>query len=277
MAQLEAQRQKVTREDAGIARAETARPNAESQESPRQEPDRLATPPAVASVPQAGAAAPQANTAAAQASAGAPQASAGAPQASAGAPQAGTSGPPGDANRQDAGRPPAATQGSPRSEAELEEEKREARLRAIGRQLDEEADRRDGAPASARAQSTLPLSLSTARRVRLWGRTHANPDLIRYSEAWEQKIQMNTPIDTVRRVASQLRTSPLVTVAVRSDGSVESVTFVLSSGVPEVDEAIRRVVRSLEHYPAFPPEVARDYDVIEIRRTWHFDVSVRLY
>ena len=113
--------------------------------------------------------------------------------------------------------------------------------------------------------------------MRLWSRTHQNAELIRYSEAWEQKIQSNTPIETVRQVARQLRTSPMVTVGVRSDGSVESVSFVLSSGVAEADEAIRRLVRSLEHYQAFSPELARDYDVIEIRRTWHFDVSVRLY
>ena len=67
-----------------------------------------------------------------------------------------------------------------------------------------------------------------------------------------------------------------MTVAIRSDGSVESVTFFLSSGVAEVDEAIRRIVRSLEHYQTFPPALARDYDVIEIRRTWHFDTAVRL-
>jgi len=113
--------------------------------------------------------------------------------------------------------------------------------------------------------------------VRLWGRTHPNAELIRYSETWEQKIQLNTPVETVRQVAKQLRTNPMVTVAIRSDGSVESVTFSLSSGAAEVDEAIRRIVRSLEHYQAFPPELVRDYDVIEIRRTWHFDAAVRLY
>ena len=69
----------------------------------------------------------------------------------------------------------------------------------------------------------------------------------------------------------------MVTVAIRSDGSVESIEFVLSSGAADVDEAIRRLVRSLEHYQPFPPELSRDYDVIEIRRTWHFDVAVRLY
>ena len=51
----------------------------------------------------------------------------------------------------------------------------------------------------------------------------------------------------------------------------------VSSGVVEIDDAIRRIVHSHVHYPAFPPGLAREYDVIEIRRTWHFDVAVRLY
>jgi hypothetical protein len=28
---------------------------------------------------------------------------------------------------------------------------------------------------------------------------------------------------------------------------------------------------------AFPPGLAREFDVIEIRRTWHFDMAIRLY
>jgi len=67
-----------------------------------------------------------------------------------------------------------------------------------------------------------------------------------------------------------------VTVAIRSDGSVESVTFVLSSGVAAIDEAIRRVVDSQRPYQAFPPSLAREWDVIMIRRTWHFDTAIRL-
>ena len=69
----------------------------------------------------------------------------------------------------------------------------------------------------------------------------------------------------------------MVTVAIRSDGSVESVTFVVSSGVAGIDEAVRRIVESQRPYQPFPPGLAREFDVIEIRRTWHFDVAVRLY
>ena len=83
--------------------------------------------------------------------------------------------------------------------------------------------------------------------------------------------------DMVREAAKQRHTNPLVTVALRSDGSVESVTFVVSSGVAEIDEAIRRIVQSQVPYSPFPPGLAREYDVVDIRRTWYFDMAVRLY
>jgi TonB family protein len=181
------------------------------------------------------------------------------------------------AERQEAVRQVAARQEAARVLEEQEEDaRRDARRRAMGRQLDEEAARRDAA-AAARTSSTLPLSLSTARRVRLWGRADANIELVNYAEAWARKIQLSTSVDTVRDMAKRPHTKPLVTVAVRSDGSVESVTFVVSSGVAEVDETIRRIVQSHVPYPAFPPALAREYDVVEIRRTWHFDMAIQLY
>ncbi len=183
-----------------------------------------------------------------------------------------------EAERQEAERQAAVRQEAGRVLAGQEEEaRRDARLRAIGRQLDEEAARRKAASAAARPPSMLPLSLSATRRVRLWGRTHPNVELIQYAEAWARKIQFNTPVDTVREVAKRPHTNPMVTVAIRSDGSVESVTFVLSSGVAEVDEAIRRIVEGQRPYPVFPAALAREYDVVEIRRTWHFDTTIQLY
>ncbi|MEO8186890.1 MAG: TonB C-terminal domain-containing protein [Burkholderiaceae bacterium] len=175
--------------------------------------------------------------------------------------------------RQEPARQAAAPQEVARGEAEKEERAREERLRAIGRQLDEEAAQREAASNAARQ---LPLSLSTARRARLWGRADPNVELVQYAERWALKIQLNTPVTTVREIAKQPHMHPTVTVAIRSDGSVESVTFVVSSGVAQVDEAIRRILKSHEHYPAFPPALSREYDVIEIRRTWHFDDAVRL-
>ena len=189
--------------------------------------------------------------------------------------------------RQEAVRQAAAQKEAARSQQEKEEDaRRAARREAMGRVLNEEAARRkatettqttEAAATAARSPSTLPYSLSTARRGRLWGRFDANAELVAYAEAWGRKIQFNTSLDTVREVAKRPHTNPMVTVAIRSDGSVESVTFVVSSGVAEVDEAIRRIVQSHASYQAFPPGLAREIDVIEVRRTWHFDTAIRLY
>jgi hypothetical protein len=118
---------------------------------------------------------------------------------------------------------------------------------------------------------------SGLRRGRLFGRADANAELILYAEVWARKIQLNMTFELVREVARRPHTDPLVTVAIRSDGSVESVTFVQSSGVAEIDDAIRRVVQSQLPYQAFPPALAREFDVIEFRRHWHFDTAIRLY
>lgn len=83
--------------------------------------------------------------------------------------------------------------------------------------------------------------------------------------------------DTVRDLLKRSRSNPVVTVAVRSDGSVQSVRFVQSSGVPGIDDAVRRVVQGQVPFQDFPPVLARDDDVIEIRRTWYFDTAIRLY
>jgi hypothetical protein len=183
-----------------------------------------------------------------------------------------------EAERQEAARQAAARQEAMRAQAAQEEtERREAARRAMGRQLDEEAARREAASTPTRPPGTLPYSWSSARRGRLFGRTDPNAELVLYAEAWARKIQLNTTNDTVREAAKRPHTDPLVTVAIRSDGSVESVTFVLSSGVAEIDEGIRRIIQSQLPYQPFPPGLAREYDVIEIRRTWYFDAAVRLY
>jgi TonB family protein len=181
-----------------------------------------------------------------------------------------------EGERPAAAKPAAAPQALLPIDPENEMEKREARLRAIGRQLDEEAAQRDAASNAAHRPHTLPFSLSTARRARLWGHLHDNAELVEYAAAWARRIQLNTPAETVRDVAKRPHSLPLVTVAIRSDGSVESVTFVVSSGVAEVDEAIRRIVERTRPYPVFPPSLAIEFDVVEIRRNWHFDSAVRL-
>jgi len=98
-----------------------------------------------------------------------------------------------------------------------------------------------------------------------------------YAEAWARRIHFNMTFDMVREAVKQPHNDPIVTVAIRSDGSIESITFVRSSGAPAIDDAIRRVIQSQTPNLPFQPALARDFDVIEIRRTWHFDTAIRLY
>jgi len=61
-----------------------------------------------------------------------------------------------------------------------------------------------------------------------------------------------------------------MTVAIRKDGSVADTLVDLSSGSPVLDRAARRIVQLAAPYPPFPPEIARDTDILEITRTWIF-------
>jgi TonB family protein len=252
--QLEAARQEALRQDA--QRLEAARAEAARQAAARAE---LARQQAVQAVQ-----AEAARLAAAQAEAARAEAANAEAARLAAARQ--------EAERAEAARQQAARLAAAQAQARAEEEQREARKRAIGRQLDEEAARRD----AQRDPERQRPDWVPARRGRLFGRIDSHAELALYGEAWARKIENNTPPDTARELARQPHSAAVVTVAVRSDGSVEAVTFVRSSGVPAVDEAITRIVRAQANYPAFPPGLLRDYDVVEIRRSWQFDTAVRL-
>ena len=97
-----------------------------------------------------------------------------------------------------------------------------------------------------------------------------------YVESWRQKIERNGAINYPRSWADMVRIDPLVSVAVRKDGTVEDVTILVSSGRPEMDEAVRRIVRVNARYSPFPQNIAERYDVIEIRRVWRFGDVLKL-
>jgi TonB family protein len=118
---------------------------------------------------------------------------------------------------------------------------------------------------------------SNQRRRTIAGRTDRDIAVTMYAEGFRQKIETGAKIDALQGVAPGSYENPLVTVALRRDGSVEGVTIDRSSGNAQVDEAVRRIVMSLGPYARFPPGMTQDYDVVEIRRVWTFDVAVRLF
>jgi hypothetical protein len=131
---------------------------------------------------------------------------------------------------------------------------------------------REPAPAS-RSETA---NAENPRRRSIFGRVEADIGLAMYVEGWRLKIERNGRLNYRQSLVETAYTEPIVTVAVRSDGSVEEIIINRSSGRPELDEAVRRIIRLNARYGAFPPELARRYDVIEIRRLWNFDDRLKL-
>jgi TonB family protein len=123
----------------------------------------------------------------------------------------------------------------------------------------------------------VPLPTPGLRRRTLINRSDRDPAVVMYAEGWRQKIEINATLDGVKDLPAGSFESPLVTVALRSDGTVESVTVNRSSGSAVVDEAVRRIVQQQSPYARFPPGLAQELDVLEVRRVWTFDAAVRLF
>jgi protein TonB len=96
----------------------------------------------------------------------------------------------------------------------------------------------------------------------------------KYEEEWRQRIERvgeeNYPEEVRGRIHGQLRLS----VAIRPDGTVDSITLDRSSGHEVLDRAAFQIVRRASPFPPFPPEIRRDTDLLVITRTWFFGRQV---
>ena len=127
------------------------------------------------------------------------------------------------------------------------------------------------APTPRQAGPDLP-----SRRRSILGNFDREVPLRMYVESWRQKVERNGNFNYSQSAKDKARGDPVVIVAIRSDGSVEDVTIVRSSGRADLDEAVGRIVRLNAPYSVFPQNIAAKYDVIEIRRVWRFDETLRI-
>jgi len=96
----------------------------------------------------------------------------------------------------------------------------------------------------------------------------------RYVEDWRVKIERIGEVNYPQAARDQkLYGSLVVTVSIKSDGSLERVDINRSSGQRILDAAALRIVNLAAPYAAFPSDIAKDTDVISITRTWVFTRS----
>jgi len=98
--------------------------------------------------------------------------------------------------------------------------------------------------------------------------------LARYIDDWRVKIERVGEMNYPQAARDQkVYGNLLVTVSIRSDGSIDNVEINRSSGVKILDEAALRIVRLAAPYAPFPADIAKDTDILSITRTWMFTRS----
>lgn len=98
-----------------------------------------------------------------------------------------------------------------------------------------------------------------------------------YVEDWRIKVErvgnLNYP-EAARR--GRLYGSPILTVSIHADGTLESVQVDRSSGHKILDAAAIRIVEMAAPFAAFPDSMRKKVDILGITRTWTFTRSDQL-
>lgn len=93
----------------------------------------------------------------------------------------------------------------------------------------------------------------------------------RYTEDWRIKVEkvgnLNYP-DEARR--NKIYGSVRLAVSIKADGSVEKIEISRSSGHPVLNDAAIRIVKLAAPYAAFPEDIRKDTDILDIVRTFTF-------
>jgi protein TonB len=141
-------------------------------------------------------------------------------------------------------------------------------------------DLADLALAAMRLQAQIDRQIEDYQkrpRKKFIGANAAEYRFAQYEEDWRVKVErvgtLNYPAEARGKVYGNLR----LTVAIRPDGSVESVELDRSSGLKVLDAAAFRIVRMAAPYARFPPDIKRDTDLLVITRTWFFGQGDKIW
>ncbi len=92
-----------------------------------------------------------------------------------------------------------------------------------------------------------------------------------YLDAWRKKVErignLNYPQEAKRK---GMFGNLILHCALRSDGSIETLRIVRSSGHVMLDQAAMDIVRLAAPFAPFPPDIKSETDVLDITRTWQF-------
>ena len=93
-----------------------------------------------------------------------------------------------------------------------------------------------------------------------------------YMSAWVAKVErvgnLNYPVELRQR---KLHGDLVLSVGIHTNGSIESIEVMRSSGIPEIDDAARNIVQMASPYAPLPDNISKHVDILHITRTWRFE------
>lgn len=123
---------------------------------------------------------------------------------------------------------------------------------------------------------TDPVGADTRRKASIIGPDPRNIQLSFYGEGWRQKVERIGSVNYPKVYRDRYYDTLVVTVTINSDGSLAGVRIDKSSGQKEMDDAVLRIVAMSAPFAAFPPDLKRSYDQLDITRTWSFEHGPRI-
>jgi len=91
-----------------------------------------------------------------------------------------------------------------------------------------------------------------------------------YVQRWAAKVERVGNANYPEEARGKLYGSVRVTVAIRQDGTLDSVQIDRSSGYEVLDRGALRIVQLASPFDPLPDDIRRDTDILVITRTWHF-------
>ena len=143
-----------------------------------------------------------------------------------------------------------------------------------------------GADLASRSLAQMRMEAEAARNVDEYnkrprklnvGARAAETSVALYLDEWRRRIErigtMNYPAEARGKFYGSLQ----LTVSIDLEGKVVAVQLDRSSGVKIIDEAAERIVRLGGPYARLPDTVRKDYQILEITRTWTFARGDRVF
>lgn len=94
-----------------------------------------------------------------------------------------------------------------------------------------------------------------------------------YVEDWRAKVERIGTLHYPASARGRLSGNLLVSIEIRSDGTLAKAEIVRSSGHKILDEAALRILQLASPFATFPEEISKDTDILVITRTWTFTSS----